>query len=168
MRRVILSEKAADEVMRIRENRYDVFNEEKCAIADSYAELTGMINIGRDCEEIASCTEGILMVMSVLERYNGLLNRLAETDDKNFGEFKFVNPEQDYDKDKDSSVWGIELELLKRVFDKQNKKIYAPANVDAITISEAASALGLTVDELKIEMDKERREKYEQEKTLIV
>ena len=163
MRRVLLTENAANEVMRIREDKFGAYSDEKCAIADAFGELTTMINLGRDNEEMANCTDGILKVMSVLERYNGLLNSLNETDDKDLGMFKFVEPEQDYDKDRDSAVWGKGCELLERVFKKhpEVEQIYAPANVDAITLKEAADVLGCSVDELTNELEEERRAKHE-------
>lgn len=166
MRRVLLSENAANEVMRIREDKFGAFSDEKCNIADAFGHLTTMLNLGRDCEEMANCIDGILNVMAVLDRYNDLLNSLNETDDKRYGRYELVEPEQDYDKDRDSAVCGAGCELLKRVFAKhpEVEKIYAPANVDAITLKEAADVLGCSVDELTNELEEERREKYEQNK----
>ena len=163
MRRVLLTENAANEVMRIREDKFGAYSDEKCAIADAFGELTTMINLGRDNEEMANFTDGILKVMSVLERYNGLLNSLNETDDKDLGMFKFVEPEQDYDQDRDSAVWGKGCELLERVFKKhpEVEQIYAPANVEAITLKEAADVLGCSVDELTNELEEERRANHE-------
>lgn len=166
MRRVLLNEQAADQVMRLREDKFGAYSDEKCNIADAFGHLVTMINLGRDCEEMANCIDGILNVMAVLDRYNDLLNSLNETDDKRYGRYELVEPEQDYDKDRDSAVWGAGCELLKRVFAKhpEVEKIYAPANVDAITLKEAADVLGCSVDELTNELEEERREKYEQNK----
>jgi len=163
MRRVLLTENAANEVMRIREDKFGAYSDEKCNIADAFGHLTTMLNLGRDCEEMANCTDGILLVMSVLERYNDLLNTITETDDKRNGKFELVEPEQDFDKDRDSAVWGAGCELLKRVFAKhpEVEKIYAPANVDAITLTEAATVLGISVDELTNELEEERRANHE-------
>lgn len=163
MRRVLLTENAANEVMRIRENKFGTFSDEKCAIADAFGELTTMINLGRDCEELANCVDGILKVMSVLERYNGLLNTLNETDDKDLGKFKFVEPEQDYDQDRDSAVWVAGRELLERVFAKHPdiKTICVPASVDSITLKEAADVLGYSIEDLIQELEEERRASHE-------
>lgn len=163
MRRVLLTENAANEVMRIREDKFGAYSDEKCNIADAFGHLTTMLNLGRDCEEMANCTDGILMVMSVLERYNDLLNTITETDDRRNGKFELVEPNQDFDKDRDSAVWGAGCELLKRVFAKhpEVEKIYAPANVDAITLKEAADVLGCSVDELTNELEEERRANHE-------
>lgn len=163
MRRVLLTENAANEVMRIREDKFGAYSDEKCNIADAFGHLTTMLNLGRDCEEMANCTDGILLVMSVLERYNDLLNTITETDDKRNGKFELVEPEQDFDKGRDSAVWGAGCELLKRVFAKhpEVEKIYAPANVDAITLTEAATVLGISVDELTNELEEERRANHE-------
>lgn len=163
MRRVLLTENAANDVMRIREDKFGAYSDEKCNIADAFGELTTMINLGRDNEEMANCTDGILLVMCVLERYNSLLNSLNETDDRRNGKFELVEPEQDYDKDRDSAVWGKGCELLERVFKKhpEVEQIYAPANVDAITLKEAADVLGCSVDELTNELEEERRANHE-------
>ncbi len=163
MRRVLLTENAANEVMRIREDKFGAYSDEKCNIADAFGHLTTMLNLGRDCEEMANCTDGILKVMAVLDRYNDLLNYLNETDDKHLGKFEYVEPNQDFDKDRDSAVWGAGCELLKRVFAKhpEVEKIYAPANVDAITLKEAADVLGCSVDELTKEIEEERRANHE-------
>lgn len=163
MRRVLLNEQAADQVMRLREDKFGTFSDEKCAIADAFGELTTMINLGRDNEEMANCTDGILKVMNVLGNYNDLLNSLNETDDKRYGRYELVEPEQDYDKDRDSAVWGKGCELLERVFKKhpEVEQIYAPANVDAITLKEAADVLGCSVDELTNELEEERRASHE-------
>jgi len=163
MRRVLLTENAANEVMRIREDKFEAYSDEKCTIADAFGELATMINLGRDCEEMANCTDGILKVMNVLGNYNDLLNSLNETDDKRYGRYELVEPEQDYDKDRDSAVWGAGCELLKRVFAKhpEVEQIYALANVDAITLKEAADVLGCSVDELTNELEEERRANHE-------
>ena len=163
MRRVLLTENAANEVMRIREDKFGAYSDEKCNIADAFGELATMINLGRDCEEMANCTDGILKVMNVLGNYNDLLNSLNETNDKRYGRYELVEPEQDYDKDRDSAVWGAGCELLKRVFAKhpEVEQIYAPANVDAITLTEAAMVLGISVDELTNELKEEGRANHE-------
>lgn len=163
MRRVLLTENAAKEVMRIREDKFGAYSDEKCNIADAFGHLTTMLNLGRDCEEMANCTDGILNVMAVLDRYNDLLNSLNETNDKRYGRYELVEPEQDYNKDRDSAVWGTGCELLKRVFAKhpEVEQIYAPANVDAITLTEAAMVLGISVDELTNELKEEGRANHE-------
>lgn len=163
MRRVLLNEQAADQVMRLREDKFGAYSDEKCNIADAFGHLTTMLNLGRDCEEMANCTDGILNVMAVLDRYNDLLNDINNTNDKRYGRYELVEPEQDYDKDRDSAVWGNRVELLKRVFAKHPdiEKIYVPANVDAITLTEAATVLGISVDELTNELEEERRANHE-------
>jgi len=163
MKRVLLTDKAANEVMQIREDKFGAYSDEKCNIADAFGHLTTMLNLGRDCEEMANCTDGILKVMSVLDRYNDLLNNINNTNDKHLGKFEYVEPNQDFDKDRDSAVLGAGCELLKRVFAKhpEVEKIYAPANVDAITLKEAADVLGCSVDELNNELEEERRANYE-------
>lgn len=159
----MLTENAADQVMRLRENKFGAFDDEKKVIADAFSNLTTMINLGRDCEEMANCTDNILMVMNVLSRYNDLINDIGQTDDKHWGKFEYVEPNQDFDKDRDAAVWGPGCELLKRVFAKhpEVEKIYAPANVDAITLKEAADVLGCSVDELTKEIEEERRANHE-------
>lgn len=163
MKRVLLTDKAANEVMQIREDKFGAYSDEKCNITDAFGHLTTMLNLGRDCEEMANCTDGIIKVMSVLDRYNDLLNNISKTDDKHWGKFEYVEPNQDFDKDRDSAVWGAGCELLKRVFAKhpEVEKIYAPANVDAITLKEAADVLGCSVDELNNELEEEMRANHE-------
>lgn len=163
MRRVLLTENAANEVMRIREDKLSAYSDEKCNIADAFGHLTTMLNLGRDCEEMANCTDGILKVMAVLDRYNNLLNDINKTDDKHCGKFEYAEPNQDFDKDRDSAVWGKGCELLERVFKKhpEVEQIYVPANVDAITLTEAATVLGISVNELTNELEEERRANYE-------
>lgn len=163
MRRVLLTENAANEVMQIREDKFDAYSDEKCNIADAFGHLTTMLNLGRDCEEMANCTDGILKVMAVLDRYNDLLNDINKTDDKHCGKFEYAEPNQDFDKDRDSAVWGKGCELLERVFKKhpEVEQIYVPANVDAITLTEAATVLGISVDELTNELEEERRANHE-------
>lgn len=163
MRRVLLTENAANEVMRIREDKLGAYSDEKCNIADAFGHLTTMLNLGRDCEEMSNCTDGILKVMAVLDRYNDLLNDINKTDDKHWGKFEYVEPNQDFDKDRDSAVWGKGCELLERVFKKhpEVEKIYAPANVDAITLKEAADVLGYSIEDLTQELEEERRASHE-------
>lgn len=163
MRRVLLTEKAASEVMRIRENKFGTFSEEKCAIANAFGILSTLVSLGKDCEELANNADSILAVMEVVNRYNDLLNLLNSTDDKALGGYEYVEPEHDYDQNRDSAVWGKGCELLQRVFAKhpEVEQIYAPANVDAITLSEAAAVLGISVDELMVELEEERRASHE-------
>lgn len=165
MRNVLLNENAAEQVMRIRENKLGVYNDEKCAIADAFAELSDMINIGRDCEEMANCTEGILTVMSVLVRYNTLLNTINGTDDVSSGKFEYVKTERNSGEEIDSSVFGVGRELLKHILEKHSKldKIYIPEIVDSNTLAEVADILDCSVEELKKELN-EFRASYEQGK----
>ena len=163
MKRVLLTGEAACDVMRIREDKFGTFSEEKCAIADALCNLAAMISLGRDNEEMANCADRILKVMCVLDRYNDLLNTLHETDDRCYGKFEYVEPKQDYDPNRDSAVWGDGVDLLKGVFEKhpEIKEINVPASVDAITMEEAAEVLGCSVDELMVELEKERRASHE-------
>ena len=55
MKRVLLTDKAADEVLRIREDRYGTLSFEKGLIADGFGELSTLINLGRDNEELQLC-----------------------------------------------------------------------------------------------------------------
>lgn len=95
MRKVLLTEKAANEVMRIRENKLGMFGDEKCFIADAFGTLSTLINLGRDCEELQHCTDDILKVMEVVNKYNDLLNVLSSTDDCMIGKYDYVESEQD-------------------------------------------------------------------------
>lgn len=156
MRRVLLTEEAANEVMRIRENDLGAYSDEKCNIADAYATLNCLINLGRDCEEIANCIEDLLAIMYVLERYNRLMNILFGSTENKKGRYEYVAGKE-LNISRDTPLNSIQCGLLEKVFKKHPdiKKIYAPVNIDAITIVEAAEILGCSVDELHKELQEE-------------
>ena len=159
MKRVLLTDNAANEIMRIRNDELGTFSCDKSAIADAFGELSTLINLGREREneDLQNCADGILKVMEVLNRYNGLLNVLSETSERLDGGYTYDKPEQDYDGDRDSVLFGNEVDLLKRVFAKNpDFIIHVPADVDAITMAEAADVLGISMKELKDLINKER------------
>ena len=45
MRRVLLNEQAADQVMRLREDKFGAYSDEKCNIADAFGHLTTMLTL---------------------------------------------------------------------------------------------------------------------------
>ena len=158
MKRVLLTDKAAHDILCIRNNELGTFSYDKSAIADAFGELSTLINLGRDNdnEELQNCTDGILKVMEVLNRYNGLLNVLSQTSERLDGSYEYVNPGQDYDNERDCALFGKEVEWLRRVFAKKPGIVpHAPVDVDAITMVEAAEILGISVKELKDLINKE-------------
>ncbi len=159
MKRVLLTDNAANEIMRIRNDEFETFSFYKTAIADAFGELSTLISLGREREneDLQNCADGILKVMEVLNRYNGLLNVLSETSERQEGGYIYDKPEQDYDVDRDCAPWGNEVELLRGVFSKRPDIVpYAPVDVDAITMAEAADVLGISIEELKDLINKER------------
>lgn len=159
MKRVLLTDNAANEIMRIRTDEFGTFSSDKSSIADAFCELSTLINLGREREneDLQNCADGILKVMEVLNRYNGLLNVLYETSERLDGVYTYGKPEQNYDGDRDCVLFGNEVELLKRVFAKKPGFVpHAPVDVDAITMAEAAEILEVTTDELKDLINQER------------
>lgn len=159
MKRVLLTDNAANEIMRIRNDELGTLSCDKSAIADAFGELSTLINLGREREneDLQNCADGILKVMEVLNKYNGLLNVLSETSERLDGGYTYDKPEQDYDGDRDCALWGNEVELLRGVFAKRPDIVpYAPVDVDAITMAEAAVVLGISMKELKDLINKER------------
>lgn len=160
MRRVLLTEKAANEVMRIREDKFGTFSDEKGFIADAFGVLNDLVNIARDSSDvIGACVDDLLKVMDVLNRYNSLLNVLNNSSDHEFGKFEYVESNKEYDNDNNSAMSCLEVELLKQVIAKIPKleKIFVPVEVDAITMSEAADVIGLSVEELHRMINEERK-----------
>lgn len=95
MRKVLLTEKAANEVMRIREDRLGMFSDEKGFIADAFGTLSDIINMARDSEDgLSFCIDGLLEVMEVLNRYNSLLNVLNKSNEHEFGRYEYVESEK--------------------------------------------------------------------------
>ena len=159
MTRVLLTENAASEILRIRTDELGTFSCDKSAIADAFGELSTLIAIGResDNDELQNCANGVLKVMEVLTKYNGLLNVLSETSDCKDGYYDYVEPEQDFDRYRDSALCDSDLESLRGVFSKKCDFVpHAPVDVSAITMVEAAEILGVSLDELKDLMNKER------------
>jgi hypothetical protein len=108
MKRVLLTEKAANEVMRIREDKYGTFSDEKGFIADAYGTLSDIINMARDSEDgLSFCVDGLLKVMEVLNRYNSLLNVLNKSSEHEFGRYEYVESEHDCNEKRDSVVRDI-------------------------------------------------------------
>lgn len=160
MKRVLLTDNAASEIMRIRNDELDTFSSEKGAIADAFGELSTLINLGRDKdnESLRCCADGILNVMELLNRYNMLLNVLSEISDKHLGRYEFVESVQNIDHSH-NILLDKEAELLRRVFAKRpDLVIHAPVDANAITLAEAADVLGISIEELKIMINNERKQ----------
>ena len=104
MKRVLLTDSAADHVLRIQGNNLNAFSDEKGVIAYCFGVLSTLLCLGRDCEEIQNNADGILNVMEALNRYNDLLTSLSETNERNVGGYEYVEPEQDYDEYRDAAV----------------------------------------------------------------
>lgn len=159
MKRVLLTDKAADEVLRIREDRYGTLSAEKGLIADGFGELSTLINLGResDNEDLQGCADGILKVMEILNRYNTLLNLLCATSNCEDGRYEYAKPEHEFDPDNESIFTGSELESMKSIIAKHDVSLSVPVSVDAITRTEAAGLLGVSVEELHNLIIEERR-----------
>ena len=157
MKRVLLTDKAADEVLRIREDRYGTLSFEKGLIADGFGELSTLINLGRDNEELQLCADGILKVMEILNRYNTLLNLLCATSKCEDVRYEYAKPEHEFDPDNESIFTGSELEAVRSIIAKHDVSLSVPVTADAITRTEAAGLLGVSVEELHNLIIEERR-----------
>ena len=94
MKQVILTDNAAKTIENLRSNNAEACLMYKCELADSFATLANLIQIGRDEPELNQHADGLLSVMQRLAEYNTLLNQIAEERDSIFGRYAYEETEE--------------------------------------------------------------------------
>lgn len=149
MKRVVLSNSAAKEIVRLRDD-IGSYEFAKKQIADAQCVLANMLNHGRDKDsDISNYADSVITIMGVLSDYNSLVDGLSERNDHEWEIYHMDKEDFEEGNMEDYIPDEKELDLIGKVLESENVKLEGRLRLDEMTFFEIADAVGIHEEELR-------------------
>ncbi len=156
MKRVLVTDRTAQIIKAMQNDDLMQWSCKKSEVADSFSELTRLL-ISARCEEgseLAGSVDGVVKVMETLTSYNDLLNDIADTSESVLPSYSLVFPENENECFIPSEA---DYKALRKIFQSHPEALKnVEADVDSLTLTEAAEMLDMSEKDLKLAIFKNK------------